>query len=478
MNKIPKIIHIMWIGLKPAPLNLMLTWKNKNPDFEYIFWDEEEIKKRDLVFKCIKQINDIPEMCGKCDILRWEILYKYGGIFVDADSICIEPLDDYFMTKTAFSTYENEIVRKSLVATGIMGFIPNHPLCRDIIDWIADPKMSEVLIRESRAWVSVGPVRLTTFIETGNYPDFSIFPSYCILPIHHTGLIYEGHRKVYAHQVWGSSNGSYDTMNDVTLPKIFENPLLYFSILVSSYNTKREFLKNCLDSIKDQNGYFGIELVWVNDGSNEEYTDILESELYEFGKMSRFTKIKYIRTLTNKGTFEALNKGIIACSNEYIFKMDSDDVMVPNRLKIQYDFMMKHPDAVVCGGAMRMFNEDGPIKDIYHQEKFSWNEFTEKPVGWFMSHPTLCYKKSAILSVGNYNTDYFGQTYAEDFDLELRLMKQYGFVYNIQEILLYYRVHEEQLTNTTKYKEQTEERNTLINRIFLDATTKNIEIDL
>ena len=29
---------------------------------------------------------------GKADILRWEILFKYGGIFVDADSICIETI--------------------------------------------------------------------------------------------------------------------------------------------------------------------------------------------------------------------------------------------------------------------------------------------------------------------------------------------------------------------------------------------------
>ena len=34
---IPKIIHQLWIGPKPAPINLMNTWKEKHPDFEYIF---------------------------------------------------------------------------------------------------------------------------------------------------------------------------------------------------------------------------------------------------------------------------------------------------------------------------------------------------------------------------------------------------------------------------------------------------------
>ena len=37
------------------------------------------------------------EINGKADIIRWEILYEYGGVFVDADSICIEPIDDHLI---------------------------------------------------------------------------------------------------------------------------------------------------------------------------------------------------------------------------------------------------------------------------------------------------------------------------------------------------------------------------------------------
>ena len=71
---IPKIIHQLWIGSKPAPIILMNTWKDKNPDFEYIFWNEEEIKKRNFVFKLQDKIDDIEEINGKADIMRWEIL--------------------------------------------------------------------------------------------------------------------------------------------------------------------------------------------------------------------------------------------------------------------------------------------------------------------------------------------------------------------------------------------------------------------
>ena len=43
---IPKIIHQIWIGNKPPPINLMNTWKEKNPDYEYILWNENEFIKR------------------------------------------------------------------------------------------------------------------------------------------------------------------------------------------------------------------------------------------------------------------------------------------------------------------------------------------------------------------------------------------------------------------------------------------------
>ena len=96
---IPKIIHQIWIGPKPKPTKFMDTWKEKNPDFEYICWSEEEIEKRQIVFKCQEKIDEIEEINGKADILRWEILYKYGGVFLDADSICIEPIDDELLNK-------------------------------------------------------------------------------------------------------------------------------------------------------------------------------------------------------------------------------------------------------------------------------------------------------------------------------------------------------------------------------------------
>ena len=61
-----------------------------------------------------------------------------------------------------------------------------------------------------------------------------------------------------------------------------------------------------------------------------------------------------------------------------------------------------------------------------------------------MNHPTFCFKKSAIISVGNYNNSQHSM--CEDFDLIIRVMKKYGKIHNLPEVLLLYRIHENQLT--------------------------------
>ena len=450
---IPKIIHQIWIGPKPRPIEMMKSWKDLHPDFEYIFWNEAEIEKRNLQFKCVDKINMIPEINGKADIIRWEILYKMGGYFVDADSICIEPFDEYFEGKTAFATWENESMRKGLVATGTMGFIPGHPICRDIINWIYSSSSNQDIVN-TRAWYSVGPGILTRFLETGKYKDFSIYPSHCFLPIHFTGPAYDGHKKVYGYQEWGTAKQSYDTMHLVKLPDRLKSPTKKVSVMITSFNTPRVYIRECLNSIKCQEGYFNIEVVWIDDGSNEEKARELVEELKLFKRSSRFCNYFCIKNDKNKGASYSNNIGIKACSNSIIFKMDSDDIMMPLRMKKQLAFMEANPQCMVCGTNVSLFKNSSTIyngeKEFLYETKhpqiLSWNDFIVSKSDWFMNHPTLCYRKEAVIEVGNYDLDDPRLTVIHDYDLKLRLMKRYGFICNLPDNLLMYRIHPDQLT--------------------------------
>ena len=50
------------------------------------------MNKRGFQSKLIHKVNEMEEVNGKADILRWELLYEYGRFFVDADAYCIEPV--------------------------------------------------------------------------------------------------------------------------------------------------------------------------------------------------------------------------------------------------------------------------------------------------------------------------------------------------------------------------------------------------
>lgn len=468
---IPKIIHQIWIGPKPAPIKLMNTWREKHPDFEYIFWNEKEIETRGFKFECQTKIDEIEEYCGKTDIMRWEILYKYGGIYIDADSFCIEKLDDEILKKS-FAGWENEVKRPGLIAVGTMGFTISHPMPKKAIEFIKNNEVSYSKTGKM-AWQNTGPVLLTNiYNEDSNHSKiFTILNSYSFLPRHYTGQEYTGHGKIYAFQEWGSTWNSYDKLNNAVLPDRYITPPVNdsVSILVSSYNTKPIYIKECLESIKHQKGWFNIELVWVNDGSDSMNTKILKGLLSNFENTTRFTKVVYHENEKNMGIGYSLNLGVNMCSNELIIKMDSDDIMFEERISKQVDFMIKNPDIQVCGAQINMFRDN--IKNVVsttNHKPIQFDSFKKKPIHWLVNHPTLCYRKSAVLNVGNYDPSF---TKTEDFELMLRILKKYKYIHNMDDILLYYRLHENQTTynGCTEGREYWyDKRMELINNIIND----------
>ena len=294
------------------------------------------------------------EINGKADILRWEILYKYGGFFVDADAYCIEPVTYLVEKYKAFVGYENEMIRGAgwcpseeyddvlarthpLIATGTMAFPPKHELPRLAIEWIKNNNIS-VEKTGKRAWRTVGPGLLTRLYHQQKWDDITVLPSYLFLPIHVTGVEYTGREKIYANQEWGSTKQSYDNMNNISLPSQFNTPNDKVSILISSYNTNASYVKDCLDSIKNQIGYIFFEIIWINDGSDKLHTTLLKKMLYEFENTTRFVKVIYEENDGNKGIGYTLNKGVNMCTNEIIIKMDSDDIMVPDRIQKAINF--------------------------------------------------------------------------------------------------------------------------------------------
>jgi len=241
-------------------------------------------------------------------------------------------------------------------------------------------------------------------------------------------------------------------LNILKKQNIQNNSKQWISILIASYNTPEEYLIACLDSIQSQKGDFNIELIWINDGSNEESTKILEKQLRIFENQSKekgkSVKNQYVKMSQNKGLSYCLHHGVLLCTYDLIFRMDADDIMHETRIQKQLDFMNQNPKCVLSGTNIASFvmqnNEMHYVEKSNHQDILRWEDYIQTKKFWILNHPTLCFRKYAVISVGNYDQNL--KNPYEDLDLELRILKKFGFVCNIQEILLYYRIHENQIT--------------------------------
>ena len=197
----------MWVGPKPAPMELMNTWKDSHPDWEYMFWNEETLKEHfPNGLHNQAQYDAMPEWNGKCDIARYEILQKFGGFFLDADCVCLRPLDDYLLENDSFSCYENEYIRGQLIAAGYLGCTPKNDLMWHLVNKIHNLHGESLWQGNMTAWKTVGPLFLTQTIHELKYNKIAVYPSFYFIPNHYTKLHpYTGPFKPYADQFWGST---------------------------------------------------------------------------------------------------------------------------------------------------------------------------------------------------------------------------------------------------------------------------------
>lgn len=214
---IPKLIHQLWIGPKHTPTQLMQTWQNMNPGWDYVFWDEHALKTHfPNGLRNQRQYDDMEELCGKCDIARPEILNKFGGFFIDADSICLSPLEDFLLMNDSFTCYENEFERGNLLACGYLASTPDNYLMRLLMDGVSriEIKKPRIAYESSpfdsthRAWRLTGSGLLTKTVFNNKYTAISIYPSYYFIPRHYTGRTYVGPATSYGDQLWGSTEGT------------------------------------------------------------------------------------------------------------------------------------------------------------------------------------------------------------------------------------------------------------------------------
>lgn len=236
------------------------------------------------------------------------------------------------------------------------------------------------------------------------------------------GLVYlKGHdertRKFYG-SGWNSGVPvKIDNNGNVINPRI--------SVVMSVYNGEKN-LEQAIRSVLSQT-FSNFEFIIVNDGS----TDSSEKIINSFDD----PRIKLVRNESNMGLTQSLVKGFDLANGAYIARMDADDISLPHRFETEVNFLDIHQDYALIGSSYYLINDLGeklgivPVLLCNDQLK---NELIEK--NWFCHGSTLI-RKVAYDSVGGYN---IGFTYAQDYDLWLRIAEQYKIA-NIEEPLYCWR---------------------------------------
>jgi glycosyltransferase involved in cell wall biosynthesis len=215
------------------------------------------------------------------------------------------------------------------------------------------------------------------------------------------------------------------------------------SVLMSVYNSEK-YLALAINSMLRQS-HRDFEFVIVNDGSTDKSSEILQCYA---------TRDRRIRVISRKngGIVAALNEGLACARGEFIARMDSDDISVPQRLELQLAFMREHPECLAVSCQNLAIDPEGwPIRvvrcPLTHEEIETLHLSGE---GGGLCHAAALIRRDALEALGGYRGEF---ELAEDYDLWLR-MGEIGRLANRPEILFWFREHATSLSKSRREQQR------------------------
>ncbi|BBO88326.1 hypothetical protein DSCOOX_15060 [Desulfosarcina ovata subsp. ovata] len=196
------------------------------------------------------------------------------------------------------------------------------------------------------------------------------------------------------------------------------------TVLMSAYGVDA-FLHQAVESVLCQD-YEDFEFLIIDDASPQD----IATELKCYGDL----RMKIVRNEYNLGLTRSLNKGLQMACGRYIARMDADDISLPQRLKIQVNYMEKHPEIGLLGGQADCIDGDG---NIVFQERHPTDELLLRWLLLFINpfwHSSIMLRASVLKLIGGYNNCV---RYAQDYDLWHRLAPHTRFAQLCEPVILY-----------------------------------------
>jgi mannosyltransferase OCH1-like enzyme len=168
---IPRIFHQIWVGADPFPEEFVAyrqSWIDNHPGWELRLWTEENVPgdaRRPEVYELLRQPAE------RSDILRFELLWRFGGVYVDCDFECLRSIEPLLGEVTLFAGYR----KQGRANNALIGAVPGHPL--------VDRALTEIRPRATYGPVDkdgTGPVFFNRVLA--DFPEATIFEQNVFYP--------------------------------------------------------------------------------------------------------------------------------------------------------------------------------------------------------------------------------------------------------------------------------------------------------
>lgn len=218
------------------------------------------------------------------------------------------------------------------------------------------------------------------------------------------------------------------------------------SVIIPTYN-RGKYVCEAIESVLGQT-FQDFEVIVVDDGSTDDTRQRIEHYL---------PRIEYIHQ-KNAGPAAARNTGIAASKGEYVAFLDSDDLWLPNKLRLQVEFMDSNPqcgmvfadlcrfkgDQIVCPSFFREREGQDASGDMFN--KLISEDFFHflRHIMYFIVTSTVLLRREVFDKVGTFDESL---PVTEDYDMWLRIARRYS-IGAMDVCLVKYRVHDASLSWT------------------------------
>lgn len=142
-KKIPRVIYQTFKSrhLTQGMYDAVASWKNLNPEFEHYFYGDEEcidFIKNHFDLDVLESYFSLIPGAFKADLWRCCVLYQKGGVYVDADMVCLKNLENFIAPDDEFVIARDDPMSKSFLYNAFIACVPNHKFLLTQIESIVE----------------------------------------------------------------------------------------------------------------------------------------------------------------------------------------------------------------------------------------------------------------------------------------------------------------------------------------------------